>query len=339
MSASIFFAGFHRIDSFYVFLCQVAFYMHNWPPIRTVRSEQAWCGELPYRVLRDLSHEEVAMSMKLHLQDTIGRSVRTRGARFLPAKGTLPESSVCRERIAGCHTGRWTWDTGNGRTALTFHKKQIIFSQGDAAGTVFYIQAGQIKLTVVSPQGKEAVIAMLERGAFLGESCLAGQTVRPATATAVEDSRLVRIDKEVMIRLLHEEPAFSELFLTHLLSRNMRIQEDVVDHLFNSSEKRLARVLLLLAHCEKDGRTEASLPKLSQETLAEMIGTTRARVSFFMKRFRKMGFLLYDNGGWHVHRSLYNVLRHAWCPSVWLNRRAGDRVLRSAEKMFHSEQL
>ena len=198
---------------------------------------------------------------------------------------------------------------------LTSPKKQILFSQGDTADAVFYIQEGRVKLSVVSQEGKEAVIAMLEGGTFFGESCLAGRTVRTKTATAVEDSRLVRIDKEVMIRLLHEEPAFSELFLTHLLSRNMRIQEDVVDHLFNSSEKRLARVLLLLAHFEKDGRTEASLPKLSQETLAEMIGTTRARVSFFMKRFRTMGFLLYDNGGWHVHRSLYNVVRHGWRPS------------------------
>ena len=252
------------------------------------------------------------MSTVHHLQDTIDRSGRTRRHDSDKAKGTLGERSVCSESLAVCHTGRWTWDPGIGRTVLKSRKKQILFSQGEAADAVFYIQEGQVKLTVVSPQGKEAVVAMLEGGAFLGESCLAGQTVRPATATAVEDSRLVRIDKEVMIRLLHEEPAFSELFLTHLLSRNMRIQEDVVDHLFNSSEKRLARVLLLLAHCEKDGRTEASLPKLSQETLAEMIGTTRARVSFFMTRFREKGFLLYDNGVWHVHRSLYNVIRHGW---------------------------
>ncbi len=198
---------------------------------------------------------------------------------------------------------------------LTSPKKQMIFSQGEAADAVFYIQAGQVKLTVVSPEGKEAVVAMLERGAFFGESCLAGRTVRTTTATALEDSCLVRIDKDVMIRLLHEEPTFSELFLTHLLSRNMRIQEDLVDQLFNSSEKRLARVLLLLAHFEKDGSTEAAIPKLSQETLAEMIGTTRARVSFFMKRFRTMGFILYDNGGWHVHRSLCTVVRHGWHPS------------------------
>lgn len=252
------------------------------------------------------------MSTVHHLHDTIGRSVRTRTHDSDKAKGTLPDSSVCCESLAVCHTGRWTWDTGNGKTVLTSPKKQILFSQGDTADAIFYIQEGQVKLTVVSPQGKEAVVAMLDGGAFFGESCLAGQTVRPATATSIEDSRLVRIDKEVMIRLLHEAPTFSELFLTHLLSRNIRIQEDVVDHLFNSSEKRLARVLLLLAHCEKDGRTEASLPKLSQETLAEMIGTTRARVSFFMKRFRKNGFLLYDNGGWHVHRSLYNVICHGW---------------------------
>ena len=177
------------------------------------------------------------------------------------------------------------------------------------------IQSGQVKLTVESAQGKEAVVVMLERGAFFGESCLAGQTVRPATATSVGDSRLVRIDKGVMIRLLHEAPIFSELFLAYPLSRNMGIQEDVVDQLLNSSEKRLARVLLLLAHCEKDGRTEAAPPKLSHETLAEMIGTTRARVSFFMKRFLTKGFLLNDNGEWHVHRSLYMVVSHGWLSS------------------------
>jgi CRP/FNR family cyclic AMP-dependent transcriptional regulator len=207
-----------------------------------------------------------------------------------------------------------------GRTVLTSPKKQILFSQGDTADAVFYIQEGRVKLSVVSQDGKQAVIAMLEGGTFFGESCLAGQTVRPATATAAEDSCLVRIDKEVMIRLLHEEPTFAELFLTHLLSRNLRLQEDVVDHLFNPSEKRLARVLLLLAHVEKDGRTEAALPKLSHETLAEMIGTTRVRVSFFMKRFRKMGFIHYTgkqpaNGELHVHRSLYTVARHGWHPS------------------------
>jgi len=198
---------------------------------------------------------------------------------------------------------------------LTFPKKQILFSQGEAAESVFYIQMGQIKLTVVSAQGKEAVVAMLERGAFLGESCLAGQTVRTATAIAVEDSCLVRIDKHVMTRLLHEEPAFSELFLAHLLSRTIRIQEDVLDQLFNPIEKRLARMLLLLAHLEQEDRTEATIPKIRQETLAEMIGTTRARVSFFMNKFRTLGFVHYDFDRLHVHRSLRTVVRDDCRPS------------------------
>jgi CRP/FNR family cyclic AMP-dependent transcriptional regulator len=248
------------------------------------------------------------------LRDTNGRSVRARRHDSYKAKGKLRESSVFRESLAVCHKGRWTWGPGEGRTVLTSPKKRILFSQGDTAESVFYIQAGQVKLTVVSPQGKEAIVAMLERGAFFGESCLAGQTVRTKTATVVEDSRLVRIEKDVMIRLLHEEPAFSELFLTHLLSRNIRIQEDLVDQLFNPSEKRLARVLLLLARFEKEDSTEAAMPKISQETLAEMIGTTRSRVSFFMNRFRKMGFVHYDNR-LHVHRSLRNVVLDDWRPS------------------------
>jgi CRP/FNR family cyclic AMP-dependent transcriptional regulator len=173
-----------------------------------------------------------------------------------------------------------TVDTG--KTMLTSPKKQIIFSQGDAADAVFYIQTGKVNRTVVSKQGNEAIVGILERGAFFGESCLAGQTVRTKTATAIEDCRLVRIDKDVMIRMLHEEPGFSELFLTHLLSRNIRIQGDLVDQLFNPSEKRLARVLLLMAHFGKEGKSEAIITKISQEVLAEMVGTTRSRVSFFM---------------------------------------------------------
>jgi CRP/FNR family transcriptional regulator, cyclic AMP receptor protein len=247
------------------------------------------------------------MSLAHRLQDTNGRSGRTREHDLYKAKGTVRESSVCRESLAVCHKGRWTWGTGEGRNVLTFPKKQIIFSQGEAAGAVFYIQVGQVKLTVVSPQGKEAIVGILEEGAFLGELCLAGSTVRTETAIAVEDSHLMRIEKNVMIRLLHEEPAFSELFLTYILSRNMRIQEDLVDQLFNSSEKRLARVLLLLAHFREDGKPEAVIPKINQETLAEMIGTTRSRVSFFLNRFRKMGFVHYDDR-WHVHRSLRTVV-------------------------------
>lgn len=198
---------------------------------------------------------------------------------------------------------------GKGKTSLLSPKKHTIFSQGDAAEAVFYLQAGKVKLTVVSQQGKEAVIAILERGAFFGESCLAGQVIRTATATAVEESSIVRIDKEAMIRVLHQEPAFAQLFMTYLLAHTIRIEEDLVDHLFNSSEKRLARALLLLAHFGKEGKPETVIAKISQETLAEMIGTTRSRVSFFMNKFRKLGFIEY-NGQLHVHSSLLNVILH-----------------------------
>lgn len=198
---------------------------------------------------------------------------------------------------------------GEGKTSLISPKKHTIFSQGDAAEAVFYIQAGKVKLTVVSQQGKEAVIAIVERGAFFGESCLAGQSIRTMTATAVEECSLVRIDREAMGRVLHEEPAFTELFMGYLLARTIRIEEDLVDHLFNSSEKRLARALLLLAHFGKEGQPETVIARISQETLAEMIGTTRSRVSFFMNKFRKLGFIDY-NGEVHVHSSLLNVVLH-----------------------------
>ena len=253
------------------------------------------------------------MSTVSRLRDTNGRSVRARRHNSYKVQGTVRESSVCRESLAVCHKGLGTWDAGKGSTVLTSPKKQMIFSQGEAAGSVFYIQAGQVKLTMVSLDGKEVVVAILERGAFLGESCLAGVPVRTMTAIALEDSCLVRMDKDVMIRLLHEKPTFSELFLTYLLSRNIRIQEDLVDQLFNSSEKRLARALLLLAHLGEDGKPEAVIPKINQETLAEMIGTTRARVSCFMNKFRKMGFIDYNSkqhakGELHVHRSLRTVV-------------------------------
>ena len=188
-------------------------------------------------------------------------------------------------------------------------RHQLIFSQGDAADAVFYIQAGQVKLTVVSQQGKEAVVAILEPGSFFGEGCLAGQLVCMATATALGDSTLVRIDKHAMIRVLHDEPTLLRAVHAYLLARNIRIQEDLVDQLFNSSEKRLARVLLLMAHFGKEGKSEAVIPKISQEMLAEMIGTTRSRVSFFMNKFRKLGFMEY-NGGVHVHSSLLNIVLH-----------------------------
>ena len=205
--------------------------------------------------------------------------------------------------------------TGKGTRVFSFPKKQILFSQGDTTEAVFYIQVGKVKVTVVSEQGKEAVVAMLEPGAFVGESCLVGQTIRPATATTLEDSRILRIEKAVMLRMLQEQPRFAEAFMAYLLLHSIRIQEDLVDQLFNSSEKRLARALLLLAHFGKESKPETVIAKISQETLAEMIGTTRSRVSFFMNKFRKLGFIDYKgglrrNGGLHVHSSLLNVVLH-----------------------------
>ena len=198
---------------------------------------------------------------------------------------------------------------GNHKTLVKSPKKQMLFSQGDTTDAVFYIQTGKVKLTVISPHGKEAVIAILGRGSFFGEGGLAGQPVYLATATTIEDARIVRIDKPSMLQLLQDDRTFSSLFLAHMLGRNVRIQEDLVDQLFNSSEKRLARILLLLAHFGKEGKPEPVIAKVSQEMLAEMIGTTRSRVSFFMNKFRKLGFIDY-NGGMHVHSSLLSVVLH-----------------------------
>jgi CRP/FNR family cyclic AMP-dependent transcriptional regulator len=217
--------------------------------------------------------------------------------------------SMARKRTPAFNPQTFLSKVGSGKTSLTSPKKQALYSQGDAADAVFYIQAGKVKLTVVSRQGKEAVIAILEQGSFFGESCLAGQTVRAATATALEDSSIVRIDKDAMFHVLHKEPTFAELFMSYLLAHSIRIQEDLVDQLFNSSEKRLARILLLLAHFGKEGKPEPVIAKVSQEMLAEMIGTTRSRVSFFMNKFRKLGFIYY-NGGLHVHSSLLNIVLH-----------------------------
>ena len=198
---------------------------------------------------------------------------------------------------------------GKGRTIAEYRKKGVVFAQGDPAHAIFYIQKGKVKLTVVSDNGKEAVIAILGVGDFLGEGCLAGRPLYLGTATAMSECSILRLEKSSMIRLLHEEPSFSELFVAYLLSRNIRIEEDLVDQLFNSSEKRLARVLLLLANFGKEGKPEPVIAKISQETLAEMIGTTRSRVSFFMNKFRKLGFIEY-NGGLHVHSSLLNIVLH-----------------------------
>ena len=190
-----------------------------------------------------------------------------------------------------------------------YRKRQRVFSQGEPADAIFYVQKGRVKLTVVSKVGKEAVIAVLGPGDFFGEGCLAGQLQRMSTAAAMSESAIIRLEKAAVIRAFHDEPAFSEMFLHYLLSRNIRIEEDLVDQLFNSSEKRLARVLLLLANFGKEGKPELVIPKISQETLAEIVGTTRSRVSFFMNKFRKLGFIEY-NGTLHVHSSLLNVVLH-----------------------------
>jgi CRP/FNR family transcriptional regulator, cyclic AMP receptor protein len=196
---------------------------------------------------------------------------------------------------------------GEGKTISKYGKDQIVFSQGEVADAVFYVQQGKVKLTVVSEQGKEAVVAILGPGHFFGEGCLNGHPLRIATTRAVDECVVTRLEKATMIATIHTEPEFSELFMSYLLTRNSRIEEDLIDQLFNSSEKRLARLLLLLANFGKEGRPEPIVGTFSQETLAEMIGTTRSRVSFFMNKFRKLGFIEY-NGKIEVHNSLLNVV-------------------------------
>ena len=196
-----------------------------------------------------------------------------------------------------------------GRTVSSYRNHQTIFSQGDPADAVFYIQEGKVKVCVISELGKEAVVALHNEGDFFGEGCLSGQPLRLATVAAMTECVIMRIDKASMVRVLHEEPAFSEMFLAYLLARNARVEEDLVDQLFNSSEKRLARLLLIMANFGKEGKPEPVIAKISQETLAEMIGTTRSRVSHFMNKFRKLGFIEY-NGTMKVHTSLLNMVLH-----------------------------
>jgi CRP/FNR family transcriptional regulator, cyclic AMP receptor protein len=196
---------------------------------------------------------------------------------------------------------------GRGRTKLEYHSEGVVFSQGDAADSIFYVLRGKIKIVVTSKQGREAVVAVLGEGDFFGEGCLIAQPLRLATAASMTDATVMRVEKAEMLRLLHAEPDFAEVFTVHLLTRNSRVEADLADHLFNSSEKRLARALLLLANFGKEGRPEPIIAKITQETLAEMIGTTRPRVSFFMNKFKKLGFIEY-NGRLQVHSSLLSVV-------------------------------
>jgi CRP/FNR family transcriptional regulator, cyclic AMP receptor protein len=209
-----------------------------------------------------------------------------------------------------------------GRSVSNYRKNQKVFSQGDPADAVFYIQAGKVKVCVISERGKEAVVALHGNGDFFGEGCLTGQPLRLATVAAMTDSVIMRLDKAAIVRVLHEEPKFSEMFMSYILTRNARVEEDLVDQLFNSSEKRLARVLLLMANFGKAGKPEPVIAKVSQETLAEMVGTTRSRVSAFMNKFRKLGFIEY-NGDLEVHTSLLNMVLHE-TPEIRRGQVVGD---------------
>jgi CRP/FNR family cyclic AMP-dependent transcriptional regulator len=220
------------------------------------------------------------------------------------------EAAMARKQPSGAILREFLSKVGPDQTALHYRKKQLIYAQGDPADGIFYVQKGRVKLTVVSPRGKSAVVAIVGPGEFFAEGCLAGQPLRTASAAAMTEATLMRIERRAMVAALHGPSALTEIFMAHLLSRTARMEEDLVDRLFNSSEKRLARVLLVLARFGKEGKPEPILPKISQETLAEMIGTTRSRVNGFMNKFRKLGFIEY-NGGLHVHSSLMNLVLHS----------------------------
>jgi CRP-like cAMP-binding protein len=256
--------------------------------------------------------KEVSMSPARPTNGSPGQRIIARRTRSHPtfqveSSATVPSVAAKKRRAFDPHSFLET--IGQGRKFVLFPKGQTIFAQGDLSDAVFYVQAGKVRLTVVSTTGKEATIGILGEGNFFGEGSLAGQARRMGSATAMTDCAVLRIDKKAMMEALHREHSFSDMFVAYLLTRNIRYEEDLVDQLFNSSEKRLARVLLLLAHFGKEGKPEDVVPKVSQEMLAEMIGTTRSRVSFFMNRFRKLGFIHY-NGGLQVHSSLLNVVLH-----------------------------
>jgi CRP/FNR family transcriptional regulator, cyclic AMP receptor protein len=221
----------------------------------------------------------------------------------------MPRVKEKKKLPAPFHPKKFLDEAGVGRTIWPYEENIVVFSQGDLAHSLLYIQKGKVKISVLSKGGKEAVIAMLGEGDFFGEGCLAGQPLRISTAITLTECSIMRLEKATVIEMLHKEPAFSELLLAYTLSRTIRIEEDLVDQLFNSSEKRLARALLLLANFGKEGKPETVIPTISQETLAEMIGTTRSRVSFFMNKFRRLGFIKY-NGTLEVHSSLLNVVLH-----------------------------
>ncbi|HWR14796.1 MAG TPA: Crp/Fnr family transcriptional regulator [Terriglobales bacterium] len=249
-------------------------------------------------------HSAVRKRRKSSASRTAVHPAATREMVPSPAAFALPERSVAFDPSLVLTKLR------AGKTSQEYQGDETVFSQGDAADSVFYIQSGKVKLTVVSKRGKEAVVAILQESSFFGEGCLAGQPVRMSTARSVQRSTIIRVEKPVMLGLLHKEPEFAERFLAYLLSRNIRMEADLVDHLFNSSEKRLARLLLLLANFGQESKPIPIIAKMSQETLAEMIGTTRSRVSFFLNRFRDLGFIDYNGGGMHVHSSLVSVVLH-----------------------------
>lgn len=240
------------------------------------------------------------------------QSVRKGHPPLPPAEATFAQAEIgsAPETPAAFQPSLFLSKLATGRTTREYHGNEYVFVQGDNADAVFYIQCGKVKLTVVSKRGKEAVVAILPEVSFFGEGCLAGQPLRMSTASSVGRSTIVRVDKPAMLDLLHRDPEFAEQFLAYVLSRNVRMEADLVDHLFNSSEKRLARLLLLLANFGQDSKPIPVVAKMSQETLAEMIGTTRSRVSFFMNRFRKLGFIDYNGGGMRVHSSLISVVLH-----------------------------
>jgi CRP-like cAMP-binding protein len=243
-------------------------------------------------------------------QVSMRRKASLRPAVFIPEKLTYAKIDASGESIATFDPRVLLTRLSAGKTSQEYQADETVFSQGYPADAVFYLQSGKVKLTVVSKRGKEAVVAILPQDSFFGEGCLAGQPLRMATASAEQRCTIIRVDKQRMLELLHRDPEFAERFLAYLLTRNIRMEADLVDHLFNSSEKRLARLLLLMANFGQESKPVPLIAKMSQETLAEMIGTTRSRVSFFLNRFRDLGFIDYNNGGMHVHSSLVSVVLH-----------------------------